>query len=74
MIYEIILENRCPKSSLLVITHNPRILDYLTPTHVHIMINGKIIKTGQKELINTLNKEGYQNVFSSSFEEENTFF
>jgi Fe-S cluster assembly ATP-binding protein len=74
MIYEIILENRCPKSSLLVITHNPRILDYLTPTHVHIMINGKIIKTGQKELINTLNKEGYQNVFSSSKEEENTFF
>jgi Fe-S cluster assembly ATPase SufC len=36
----------------------PRILTYLKPTHVHIMINGKIIKTGHLELVEQLEKEG----------------
>jgi Fe-S cluster assembly ATP-binding protein len=47
-------------SSLIVITHYPRILNYLKPTHVHIMINGKIIKTGNLELVDYLEKQGYE--------------
>lgn len=46
-------------SSLLIITHNPKILNYLKPTFIHIMINGKILKTGNIELIEQLEKNGY---------------
>lgn len=49
-------------SSLIVITHYPRILNYLNPTHVHIMIDGKIIKSGNIELIDFLEKNGYQSL------------
>jgi Fe-S cluster assembly ATP-binding protein len=47
-------------SSLLIITHYPKILTYLKPTFVHIMKEGKIIKTGKNELIDQLEKNGYQ--------------
>lgn len=43
----------------LLITHYQRLLDYIKPTHVHIMINGKIVKTGSNELISKIDKEGY---------------
>jgi Fe-S cluster assembly ATP-binding protein len=55
-----IIKNKSEKSSLIVITHYPRILNYLKPTFVHIMINGKIIKTGNIELIEILENEGYE--------------
>jgi Fe-S cluster assembly ATP-binding protein len=55
-----ILTNRASNSSLIVITHYPRILTYLKPTHVHIMINGKIIKTGNLELVEYLEENGYE--------------
>lgn len=45
--------------SIILITHYPRILDYLEPTHVHIMKEGKIQKTGKIEIIDILEKEGY---------------
>lgn len=54
------LNNNLPKnSSLLIITHNSKLLNYFTPTHIHIMMNGKIIKTGNLELVEQLEKEGY---------------
>jgi Fe-S cluster assembly ATP-binding protein len=46
-------------TSLLVITHNPKVVEYLKPKYLHIFINGKIVKTGTKELINQLNTTGY---------------
>lgn len=49
-------------SSFIVITHYPRILNYLKPTFVHIMIEGKIIKSGNFELVEYLEKEGYENL------------
>lgn len=55
-----IVNNLAKDSSLIVITHYPKILNYLKPTHVHIMIDGKIIKTGNLELIDYLEKEGYE--------------
>lgn len=46
--------------SLLLITHYPRLLTYLSPTHVHIMNDGKIQQSGGSELVETLEKSGYQ--------------
>jgi Fe-S cluster assembly ATP-binding protein len=54
-----IISNLKKDSSLIVITHYPKILSYLKPTHVHIMIDGKIVKTGNMELIEILENEGY---------------
>ena len=59
IICDIINENLNKNSSLIVITHYPKILQYLKPTFVHIMIQGKIVKTGGVELIEQLEKEGY---------------
>ena len=59
IICEGIKENLLNNSSLIVITHYPRILNYLKPDFVHIMIEGKIIKTGDIELVNILEEKGY---------------
>ena len=60
IICEGIIKNKDPKASLIVITHYPKILEYLKPTYIHIMKEGKIIKTGGLSLVETLEKEGYQ--------------
>lgn len=43
----------------LLITHYERLLDYIKPDFVHIMINGQIVKTGGSELIKKIDQEGY---------------
>lgn len=43
----------------LLITHYQRLLDYIKPQFVHIMINGKVVKTGGNELITRIDQEGY---------------
>lgn len=43
----------------LLITHYQRLLDYIKPDYVHIMINGKIVKTGGTELIAKIDSNGY---------------
>ena len=43
----------------LLITHYERLLDYIKPHYVHIMINGKVVKTGGSELIKKIDQEGY---------------
>ena len=60
IICENINSNLPPNSSLLVITHYPKILTYLNPTSVHIMMDGKIVKSGNMELVEHLEKEGYK--------------
>ena len=55
-----IIKNLNKKSSLIIITHYPKILNYLKPKFVHIMMDGKIIKTGNLELIEKLEIEGYK--------------
>jgi Fe-S cluster assembly ATP-binding protein len=64
IICEAIQQNLLQNSSLILITHYPRILKYLKPDFVHIMMDGKIIKSGNLELISDLEEEGY-NQFSS---------
>jgi Fe-S cluster assembly ATP-binding protein len=62
IICETIINNLGLKTSLIVITHYPRILNYFKPDFVHIMRNGKIIKTGNLELIEAIENEGYENI------------
>jgi len=50
---------RCPEKSILVITHYQRLLDYVVPDFVHVLANGKIVKSGDKSLAIRLEKEGY---------------
>ncbi len=45
---------------LVIITHYSRILNYMNPQFVHVMANGKIVAEGGKELIEKLEKEGYE--------------
>ena len=49
-----------PTKALLLITHYQRLLEYINPTYVHVMQNGKIIKTGSFELAKVLEKKGYE--------------
>jgi Fe-S cluster assembly ATP-binding protein len=47
------------KTGILLITHYNRILQYIKPNFVHVLINGKILKSGGGELANTIDKKGY---------------
>ena len=48
--------------SILVITHYQRLLDYIKPTHVHIMKDGTIIKSGDSSLVDYIEKNGYDKI------------
>lgn len=50
------------KCSILLITHNPKLLKTLKPDYVHILKDKKIIKTGGYELVDTIEKEGFTNI------------
>jgi Fe-S cluster assembly ATP-binding protein len=63
LICQTILNNFSKKSSLIIITHYPRILNYLKPDFIHIMKDGKIIKTGNLELIDKIETLGYDSLF-----------
>ena len=52
--------SRDSKKSFLVITHYQRLLDYIKPDFIHVLSDGKIIKTGCGELAEELEKTGYQ--------------
>ena len=49
-----------PNTATILITHYQRLLDEITPDFVHIMADGKIIKTGNKELAIDLERSGYE--------------
>ena len=49
------------KNAFLIITHYQRLLDYIKPDFVHVLMNGKIIKSGGAELALELEKKGYEN-------------
>ena len=48
-------------NSFLIITHYQRLLEYIKPDYVHVLMNGKIIKSGGPELAIELEKKGYEN-------------
>jgi Fe-S cluster assembly ATP-binding protein len=51
-----------PDLGILLITHYQRILNYITPDFVHVMIDGRIVKEGGKELAQELEANGYEGV------------
>lgn len=48
-----------PDTSIIIITHHPKILEYLVPDYVHIVSRGQVIKTGNKDLAIEIEKNGY---------------
>jgi Fe-S cluster assembly ATP-binding protein len=51
-----------PQLGVLLITHYQRILNYITPDFVHVMMNGRIVKSGGKELAHELEDKGYEGI------------
>ena len=49
-------------NSFLIITHYQKLLDYIRPDHVHVMRNGKIVKSGDISLASEIEESGYQNI------------
>ena len=54
-----------PERSFIVITHYQRILNYITPDYVHVMVDGQIIESGGPELAERLEAEGYDSIVKS---------
>jgi Fe-S cluster assembly ATP-binding protein len=50
---------RSPENATIVVTHYQRLLDYIVPDHVHVLYNGKIVKSAGKELALELEEKGY---------------
>ena len=50
---------RSPERSFILITHYQRILNYMKPDFVHVLMNGKIVKSGTMELAKEVEKKGY---------------
>jgi Fe-S cluster assembly ATP-binding protein len=57
---------RAPDRSFLVITHYQRLLDYIVPDQVHILADGRIVKSGDKSLALELEKHGYDAVIGKA--------
>jgi Fe-S cluster assembly ATP-binding protein len=53
---------RSKESSFLIITHYQRLLEYIKPDFVHVLINGQIVKSGGSELALELESKGYENL------------
>ena len=56
-----------PDRGFLIITHYQRLLDYITPDHVHVFINGRVLTSGGSDLAKRLEADGYD-----AFREEAT--
>jgi Fe-S cluster assembly ATP-binding protein len=61
-----------PDLGVLLITHYQRILNYITPDHVHVMMDGRIVKSGGKELAHELEQKGYEEIRKELGIEEET--
>lgn len=51
-----------PKRGILLITHYARLLEFIKPTHVHVMRAGQIIKSGGPELVQEIDSQGYATI------------
>ena len=49
-------------NAILVVTHYQRLLNYIIPDFVHVLMDGKIVESGGKELAMRLEEEGYDNI------------
>jgi Fe-S cluster assembly ATP-binding protein len=59
-------EMRSPERSFLVVTHYQRLLNYIVPDYVHVLVNGRIARSGGPELALELEKKGYADLESAA--------
>lgn len=59
---------RGPDLGILVITHYQRILNYVEPDHVHVLMDGRVVRSGGKELAHELEAKGYEGIRKEAFE------
>ena len=57
---------RGPEFSALVITHHQRLLDFLVPNRVHVLLQGRIVRSGGPELAKELEKRGYAELIAEA--------
>ena len=50
---------RSPERGIVMVTHYQRLLNYIVPDFVHVMSNGRIVRSGGKELALELEQQGY---------------
>ena len=55
-----------PDRGILIITHYQRLLNYITPDRVHVMVKGRIVKSGGKELAHELEAKGYDGIIKEA--------
>lgn len=53
---------RTPQNASIVITHYKRLLDYIVPDIVHVLKNGRIVRTAGRELVDLIEEKGYENI------------
>ena len=53
---------RTPDTASIVITHYQRLLDYIVPDIVHVLKDGRIVKTGGRELVDRIEEKGYESI------------
>lgn len=51
---------RSDKRAFILVTHYQRLLDYIEPDYVHVLVNGRIVRSGDRQLALQLEKKGYQ--------------
>jgi len=51
---------RSPERAMVLVTHYQRLLDYIVPDRVHVLLDGRIVKSGGKDLALELEAKGYE--------------
>lgn len=59
IVAEVVNKMRDANRSFLIVTHYQRLLNYIVPDHVHVLVNGRIVKSGDKSLALKLEDQGY---------------
>lgn len=62
LIAKIIMEAKKEGIGVILISHNPKILDYLKPDFIHLIVDGKIVKSGQNEIVKEIEKKGFEDL------------
>ncbi len=62
IVFEGVSKIRTDEMGILIITHHNRVLEYIKPDFVHILLDGKIVKTGDIDLVRYIEKNGYENI------------
>ena len=57
---DVVNRMRSDERSFLIVTHYHRLLDHIKPDFVHVLVNGKIVKSGGYELVKKIEENGYE--------------